>query len=268
MQKEFKLKRASALFNPVADTPFKVSRSGIESFVQCPRCFILDRVHGIRQPSGAPFTLNCLVDTLLKKEFDLHRAAGTPHPLMVREGIDAIPFPHPMLDEWRQNFKGMGYLHEPTNLWIRGAIDDLWVSPAGEVIVVDYKATSSATKEPSPDDDWKIQYKRQADVYQWLARRQGLKVSDTAYFVYANGLHLERFDECMHFSMSVLPYVGNDAWVESKIFEIDAALRSGVVPPATLNCEHCGYVNAMVGMAACRTPDEAKQILRSFQNVC
>jgi hypothetical protein len=49
--------------------------------------------------------LNCLVDTLLKKEFDLHRAGGTPHPLMVREGIDAIPFPHPMLDEWRQNFK-------------------------------------------------------------------------------------------------------------------------------------------------------------------
>jgi RecB family exonuclease len=77
----------------------------------------------------------------------------------------------------------MGYLHEPTNLWIRGAIDDLWVNPAGEVIVVDYKATSSATKEPSLDDDWKIQYKRQADVYQWLARRQGLKVSDTAYFV-------------------------------------------------------------------------------------
>jgi ATP-dependent exoDNAse (exonuclease V) beta subunit len=126
--------------------------------------------------ASPPFTLNCLVDTLLKKEFDLHRAAGTPHPLMVREGIDAIPFPHPMLDEWRQNFKGMGYLHEPTNLWIRGAIDDLWVNPAGEVIVVDYKATSSATKEPSLDDDWKIQYKRQADVYQWLARRQGLKV--------------------------------------------------------------------------------------------
>jgi hypothetical protein len=118
----------------VADTPFKVSRSGIESFVQCPRCFILDRVHGIRQPSGAPFTLNSLVDTLLKKEFDLHRAGGTPHPLMVREGINAIPFPHPMLDAWRQNFKGMGYLHEPTNLWIRGAIDDLWVNPAGEVI--------------------------------------------------------------------------------------------------------------------------------------
>ena len=237
MQKEFKIKPASALFNPVADTPFKVSCSGIESFVQCPGCFILDRVHGIRQPSGAPFPLNCLVDTLLKKEFDLHRAAGTPHPLIVREGIDAIPFPHPMLDEWRQNFKGMGFLHEPTNLWIRGAFDDLWVNPAGEVIVVDYKATSSATKEPSLDDDWKIQYKRQADVYQWLARRQGLKVSDTAYFVYANGLHLERFDECMHFSMSVLPYVGNDAWVESKIFEIDVALRSGVVPPPTLNCE-------------------------------
>jgi hypothetical protein len=47
--------------------------------------------------------------------------------------------------------------------------------------------------------------------------------------------------------MSVLPYVGNDAWVESKIFEIDAALRSGVVPPPTLNCEHCGYVKCNGG---------------------
>ena len=80
------------------------------------------------------------------------------------------------------------------------------------------RETSSATKEPSLDDNWKIQYKRQADVYQWLARRQELKVSDTAYFVYANGLHLERFDECMHFSMCVLPYVGNDAWVEIQDF--------------------------------------------------
>jgi hypothetical protein len=86
--------------------------------------------------------------------------------------------------------------------------------------------------------------------------RSAARVSSRLFnaFVYANGLHLERFDKCMHFSMSVLPYIGNDAWVESKIFEIDAALRSGVVAPPTLNCEHCGYVSAMVGMAACLKP--------------
>ena len=36
----------------------------------------------------------------------------------------------------------MQYHHKPTNFTITGAIDDLWVNPAGQLIVVDYKATS------------------------------------------------------------------------------------------------------------------------------
>ena len=66
------------------------------------------------------------VDLELKQEFDIHRENGDPHPLIEKYGIDARPVPHEDLDKWRHNFTGVQYLHEPTNLLIYGAIDDLW----------------------------------------------------------------------------------------------------------------------------------------------
>ena len=139
MKQEFKVKTR----NIYDDTKqFKVSRSSIELFVECPCCFYLNNRLGIRRPSGPPFNINKAVDTLLKKEFDIHRTGKTSHPLMIKYGIDAVPFQHELMDQWRENFKGVQYLHEPTNLLITGAVDDIWVNPSGELIVVDYKATS------------------------------------------------------------------------------------------------------------------------------
>ncbi|MCM8779807.1 MAG: hypothetical protein NC914_01480 [Candidatus Omnitrophica bacterium] len=118
-------KRSRNLYQPSAPEPFKLSRSKLELYMQCPRCFYLDRRLGIGRPSGPPFTLNKAVDKLFKKEFDLLRKSGQAHPLMKKYGIDAAPAKHEMLDEWRENFKGVRYLHKDTNLIITGAIDDL-----------------------------------------------------------------------------------------------------------------------------------------------
>lgn len=83
---------------------------------------------------------------------------------MKENGVDAVPFQHKDLDIWRENFKGMQYHHKPTNFIITGAIDDLWVNPAGQLIVVDYKATSK-DGEVSLDNEWKDSYKRQMEIY-------------------------------------------------------------------------------------------------------
>ena len=166
---------------------------------------------------------------MLKIEFDAHRAAGTPHPLMVENGIDAVPLQHPDLDAWRNNFRGMQHLHTPTNLLVTGAVDDLWITPSREVNVVDYKAT--AKKEGvSLDADWQISYKRQIEVYQWLTRMQGLQVSDTGYFVYCNGQDAEGFDLRIKFAVSVLPYTGNNAWIEAILGDLKACLLSNEMP--------------------------------------
>jgi len=125
MSKFYSGKRSRNIYNPLAETPFKISRSKIDLFLECPRCFYIDRRLGVGRPPGFPFNLNSAVDTLLKKEFDIHRAGKTKHPLMKAYGIEAVPFQHEKLDEWRENFKGIQYHHEPTNLVVTGAIDDV-----------------------------------------------------------------------------------------------------------------------------------------------
>ena len=175
------------LFDPATTTPFALSRSKVELFKDCPRCFYLDRRLGISRPAGFPFNLNSAVDTLLKSEFK-----GSAHPLMTQAGINAIPHKHPQLGAWRNNFRGVRTTHEETNLELFGAIDDLWRDvESGELIVVDYKATSK-TSEVNLDADWQISYKRQMEFYQWLLRRQGLNVSARGWFVYCNGRRLRR----------------------------------------------------------------------------
>jgi len=63
-------------------------------FLECPRCFYMDVVKKVKRPLGFPFSLNNAVDTLLKKEFDHHRMAGTQHPIQKDFGINAIPAQH------------------------------------------------------------------------------------------------------------------------------------------------------------------------------
>src|SRR3972149_9116350 len=109
-------KRERNIFDPKDPNPFNVSRSKIVLFIECPRCFYLDRRLGVGRPPGFPFTLNSAVDKLLKKEFDIHRAANTAHPLMKTYGINAVPFAHRELEQWRGNFKGGRVFSKPTNL--------------------------------------------------------------------------------------------------------------------------------------------------------
>ena len=51
---------------------WRLSRSKIGLFQECPRCFYLDNRLGLKRPPGYPFNLNTAVDTLLKREFDAH----------------------------------------------------------------------------------------------------------------------------------------------------------------------------------------------------
>ena len=244
MSSYYNPKRKGNLYDSSSKDSFRLSRSKIDLFLNCPRCFYLDRKLGVAQPPGFPFSLNSAVDKLLKKEFDILREKGEAHPLMVEFGIDAIPLKHAQLDEWRDPFKGITYLHRPTNLTITGGIDDVWINPQGEFIIVDYKATSKA-EEVSLDAEWQIGYKRQMEIYQWLFRQNGYKVSKTGYFVYCNGkTDGERFDAKLEFSIKILPYNGDDSWVEKTVNEAYKCLNSDSMPASLPDCDYCNYRKA------------------------
>ena len=211
--------------------------------MKCPKCFYIDRRLGVGQPPGFPFALNSAVDSLLKKEFDIHRVGKTAHPLMKSYGLDMVPLQHEMMNEWRENFKGVQYHHEPTNFVMTGAVDDLWVDREEEVVVVDYKSTSKPTKV-TLDADWQIAYKRQMEMYQWLLRQSGLKVSNTGYFVYCNGkTDREAFDAKLDFDIDLLPYTGDSSWVEKVLYDIKKCL-DGEMPTASHECDFCNYRTA------------------------
>ena len=227
---------------PGGKTPFAVSRSKIDLFIECPRCFYLDQRYGIKRPDGYPFTLNVAVDELLKKEFDTLREEGKPHELMKKYQIDAVPFKHKDLALWRDSLRnGIKYHDLVTNLIIRGGIDDVWMGSGGELHIVDYKATSK-DGEVTLDADWQDGYKRQVEVYQWLFRKNNFQVSDVAYFVYANGdTSPERFDARLEFDIKIIPYNGNDAWVQKSVEGVYACLMAAQTPESSPLCSYCAY---------------------------
>ncbi len=241
--------RSRNIFDPGSETPFKLSRSKLELFLECPRCFYIDRRRGVGRPTGPPFNLNKAVDTLLKKEFDVHRVAGTQHPLLERYAVDARPVMHQELDIWRENFQGVQHHHVPTNLVITGAIDDLWINSREEYIVVDYKATSKNEVIDKLNDTWHHQYRRQMEMYQWLLRQNGYRVSPIGYFVYCNaGTDKEAFDAKLEFDINLIAYEGNTDWVEGVVFRAKECLMANTIPEAADNCDYCTFVNARFGI--------------------
>lgn len=226
-----------------------MSRSKIELFMQCPRCFWLDVRYKITRPSSPPFQINKAIDELFKKEFDSYRIKAEPHPIMRDNQIKAIPYQHDMLDKWRHNFTGVVHVHGPTNLHVFGAVDDVWVNDEGELIVVDYKATAK-DKEVTLDAEWQNGYKRQMEIYQWLLRQNGFKVSNTGYFVYTNGrMDLDGFYDRVEFRTKIIPHTGTSDWVDATLLRMKDCMESDQMPPVGNSamggpCEHCTYAKA------------------------
>jgi hypothetical protein len=223
-----------------------LSRGKIDLFCECARCFYIDNKLGVARPPGFPFNINSAVDALLKKELDTHRAQGSQHPLAKAYNLDAIPLAHARMDEWRDALKrGVMHFHEATGFTVRGGVDDIWVNKEGELIVIDYKATSKDAKIESLDEDWHRGYKRQLEVYQWLLRRNGFKVSDMGYWFYANATRdREAFDGRLDFELTLVPYKGSDSWVEPTLLKIKECLDSSALPSPGEDCDYCRYREA------------------------
>ncbi|MEK7218243.1 MAG: PD-(D/E)XK nuclease family protein [Patescibacteria group bacterium] len=236
--------RVRNIFDPSSSEPFKLSRSKLEFFLRCPRCFYMDRRLGVGQPSMPAFSLNNAVDALLKKEYDVYRHKGEAHPLMRKFGIEAVPMQHPSLEEWRDNRRGVRYADPVSNFLFFGAIDDVWLNVDGDVHVVDYKSTS-VEGAVTLEGQWKVAYKRQVEMYQWLLRRNDLPVSNTAFFVYVNAdKGRDGFGGKLEFSTVILPHDGDDSWVAGALQEARLCLEREALPAFDTGCEWCMYRKA------------------------
>ena len=228
--------------------PFVISRSKFSNFIDCPRCFYLDRVKGLKEPSMTGWSLNSAVDELLKKEFDFHRKEKTPHTIMVENKLNFIPFDHPEINKWRDSLTGgISYLDEQTNLIIKGGVDDIWLNQdTKELIVVDYKAQSTNyAVEPKSYLESKFHqgYKRQMDIYVHILKNMNFKISNTTYFLVCNAeKSFKKFNEKLNFTVTLIPYVADPSWIPDKIKQMKEILESENIPEFNENCERCTYL--------------------------
>ena len=84
------------------------------------------------------------------------------------------------------------------------------------------------------------------EIYQWLLRKNGLKVSNLGYFVYCNGRKDRKaFDAKLEFEVVLISYKGNDKWLEQTIKDMYKTLRSRKIPKAHADCDYCAYVKSV-----------------------
>jgi len=238
-------KRKRNLFDPASTEPFPLSRSKIEFFLKCPRCFYLDRRLGVKPPGMPSMTLNRAVDSLMKAEFDGYRQRQEPHPAFLKYGINAIPLSHPDIEVWRSNFKGVKFLNPPTNLLIGGAPDDIMIV-GREWLVLDFKGTCSKDEITSLDTEYRLAYKRQVEVYSWLLAKNGHPVGRNAFLLFANA-RADRlsFDARLDFDLQLVEVVMDLSWIEPTLGQIRTCLMADQPPAASATCECCNFVAAV-----------------------
>lgn len=227
----------------IPGAPFKFSRIKVELFIDCPRCFYLDRVKGVGRPAGFPFTLNNAVDTLFKKEFDGYRTIQQPHPLLANYDLDLVPFQDPRMEDWRNNFTGIKTMYNGYEFY--GAVDDIWVDNDGTLYVVDYKATAKEEVVTSLSTaSYHDTYRRQMEFYQWLLSQNGFSVSNTGYFVYTTGDNTQpNFNNELKFRTRLISYTGNKSWVPSTLDKMIACASQNEAPASKKVCPYCSFAD-------------------------
>jgi hypothetical protein len=241
----------SPTYVPGQEEPFKISRAKIEDFIRCPRCFVLDVKHGVKRPQSVPFTLNNAVDSLLKKEFDVFRSKAEVPPIVAVAGLDLVPFSHPELDKWRANFTGIRFVTQDGRFLVTGAVDDLWVDRNGVLTVVDYKATGRAEAVKAlGEGGFYDSYRRQLEIYQWLLRRNGFQVADTAYWLYTTATQKQDgFQDELKFESNLVSHQGSDDWIDGVLDDIYANLNEPEIAGPGDDCDLCRFFEDRANVA-------------------
>ena len=229
---------------------FRLSRSKFSDYINCKRCFYLNQVEGLKDIDTIPFTLNNAVDALCKKEFEYHRKKQTPHPIMKKEKINAVPYKHPDIEKWQNALsQGVEYVHPDLNFKLAGGIDDVWENKdTGELIVVDYKAQSKKEEKKIKnylDDPYHEGYLLQLDFYRYLFEKNGFEVQTTGYFVVYNAtLEREAFENKLDFTADLVPYETDTSHIEDKVIEMKKLMDGSKIPEVTPHCQNCNYIIA------------------------
>jgi len=217
--------------------PIQLSPNSINLYYECPHCFWLDKKMGIKRPPPYPYALNSAVDILLKEEFDKYRKKKEIHPLLAINNIPAKLFPdQKLLDEWRNNFKGIRYYDAEVDATLFGAVDDVLEFSEGKLAPLDYKSTGS--KVANVYDRFQIQM----DIYTFLLEKNGYKTLGKGFLAFYVVDKENGFIDRLPFKKEIHAIDTDTAYVEKTFREAVSLLRKDAPPPHSGDCKFGQYL--------------------------
>jgi hypothetical protein len=215
--------------------PYKFSPSSINILKDCPRCFWLHFNKGVKRPQGIFPSLPSGMDRILKVHFDAFRDRGElPPELEEIDGKTRLFEDVTLLDEWRNNFRGIAWEDEEGNR-LRGAVDNI-LQKGDKLIVLDYKTRGYPLKE-----DTAHHYQNQLDLYNFLLRKNGYETEDYAYLLFYHPDKVsESGDVAFHADLVTMEVDVKNA---EKILERALGVLGGSMPEASDECEYCKWAS-------------------------
>lgn len=227
----------------------RLSKSTLEEFNRCARCWWLSKKQGIKAPDGIRAGVPMGIDRVLKGHYDSHRASGHVPP----ELVGHIPFglyngSRISMGDLRNWRKGLAVMVGPYEL--STALDDLLYDPKNDLYnMIDYKSKAKETNE----EDTKKYYQTQADAYDLALNANGYTTDGWAYFAYYSPVNVVPVfvNQDME-GHNIVPFAWNCQVIKIKADHVrimDLVTRAGKcledsMPAKNAECEMCEYLDA------------------------
>lgn len=216
---------------------YKLSPTSINLMLECPRCFWLQMVKGIKRPETPFPSLPSGMDKVLKEHFDRFMEKGELPPEIREYGINngyKLFSDKTKLQIWRNNRKGLEFKDKESGFLLHGAVDNI-LTKGKKLVVLDYKTRGYPLKEDTPEH-----YTTQMDIYNFLLRMNGYDTTDYAYLLFYYPREVTNTGEVIFntelIKMKTDPQRGEKVFKQAiKILQLEEP------PKASPECEFCKW---------------------------
>lgn len=235
----------------------RLSKSALEKFRACPKCFYLEKNASLKQPQGIRAGVPMGIDRVLKGHYDAHRELKTVPPELVGKIPGGLYDGHRVsmkdLRNWRA---GLTVVEDGSEL--STALDDLLFDAAtGLYNMIDYKSKAKLTDVA----DTQKYYQVQADCYDLALNANKYPTDGRCFFAYYAPITVGQTIATQTNEGCLFPFTWHCQVIEIKanhanakdLLKRAAACLAGKEPAAGVDCEYCNFVearNSHVGVMA------------------
>ena len=214
---------------------FKLSPSSLGLFLECQRCFWLEKHKAWKRPAGIFPSLPSGMDKILKEHFDRFREKKQLPPELCDNGhcenmqlFGSTENERKLLDLWRNNRKGIQWEDKKGNV-LHGAVDDM-LKKGSKLVILDFKTRGFPLKE-----DTNAMYQYKMDTYSLLLLKNNHQTENYGFLLYYMPSHVTESGEVVFNKELVKLKV--DPSVAEKVFNTAIKVLNGDCP--SKKCEWC-----------------------------